>query len=268
MNCNNSGSILFFDSGIGGVPYLSHLRDRLPGEDFIYIADSKNFPYGEKDKNQLISILTTTIGLLIERFNPKIIVIACNTASVTALKDLRSITSIPIVGVVPAIKTAAQQEDSDRIGILATKRTISGEYLQDLINKFSGGKEVVKLGASGIVTFVENDYFNSENHVVRKYIKDSVSHLLNNKVDSVVLGCTHFIHVEKEIKDAFNQKVKIIDSREGVTNQIIRVLNSNLSGKTKGSSCFYQTMMINRVDNYKLLCKKEGLEYKGELILD
>lgn len=267
MNLYSSRPILFFDSGIGGVPYLTHLREQIKDEKFVYIADSMNFPYGDKDRTELISIVTETIKSLVTKFNPKIIIIACNTASVTALDSVRSILEIPVVGVVPAIKTAAQGESS-KIGILATRRTVEGDYLKSLINEFSHGKEVIRLGASGIVNFVENNYFNSTYEESVKFIKESVVKFSESRIDSMVLGCTHFIHVEKEIREAFNNSVEIVDSREGVTRQIIRVLKDNIYSGEDSYGEFYLTKEISNIDNYKFLCKREKLKYKGVVALD
>lgn len=267
MNLSSGRPILFFDSGIGGVPYLSHLRKEIKGEKFIYIADSKNFPYGNKNSDDLVEIITTLMKSLVKKFNPKIIIVACNTASVTALSSIRGILNIPIVGVVPAVKTAAESK-SQKIGILATNRTVQGEYLESLINDFSMGKEVIGLGASGIVNFVENNYFNSSWEDSVKFIKESVTEFNSKKVDSIVLGCTHFIHVEREIREAFNNRVEIIDSREGVTRQILRVLKDNIDESSKPYVDFYLTESIDNVDNYQFLCDREDISFKGVVALD
>lgn len=262
----NKRPILYFDSGIGGLPYLSHLKDILACEDFIYVADSKNFPYGEKNSDDLLNIILNTVNSIVEKFNPKAVVIACNTASVTALKQLREIVKVPVVGVVPAIKTASCKTVNNKIGILATKRTVEGKYLDNLINEFSSDKDVYKVGASNIVKFVEYDYYNSSKEEICSYIKKSVTELKHINVDSVVLGCTHFIHVANEIKEALGENVHIIDSREGVSRQVRRVIQLNSDNET-GQGHFYMTKERGNIGNYKFLCEKAGLEFKGEILV-
>ena len=256
--------IIFFDSGIGGLPYLSHLKERLPDENYIYVADSKNFPYGEKSSSFLIEAITEAITGIIDKFDPKVIVLACNTASVTALKHLRTLISIPIVGVVPAIKTAAATTKNNKIGILATNRTVEGEYLNNMIDEFSLDKVVFKVGASDIVDFVENRYYKTPKKSIQNYIDNSLVQLKESDVDSVVLGCTHFIHVSKEIKKFLGDGVSVIDSRIGVSNQVERVLISR-NNKKSGLDLFYLTKKIKDSSSYIQLCQEAGLEYKGAL---
>lgn len=260
----NNRPILFFDSGIGGLPYLTHLKNRLPNENFIYVADSKNFPYGDKKEEDLLNIITNTVNKIVDKFDPKVVVIACNTASVTALSELRSNRSIPIVGVVPAIKTASNLTQNNKIGIMATNRTVEGEYLKRLIEEFSPDCEVVKVGASKIVTFVERDYHNSENNSILPIINDAVKEFSKMGVDSVVLGCTHFIHVADEIKVALGKEVKVIDSREGVSNQVMRVISVRDNKKTAQDS-FYLTKDLKDCRNYRFLCNRADLKFKGEI---
>lgn len=255
--------IAFFDSGIGGLPYLVHLREQLPSEDYIYLADSKNFPYGNRDISDLKEIITSTVQRIINHFQPKCIVIACNTASVTALDELRQITDIPVVGVVPAVKTASQITTNNKIGVLATKRTVEGQYLQKLIDNHSHGKEVFTVGASDIVNFVENELYNASEDDIQAFILNSVEELISNDVDSVVLGCTHFIHVNREISRAFGKNVEVIDSRDGVTRQILRVIDQRGLDSSDGNAFFYTTMEQSDSSSYRGLCRSAGLQFKG-----
>lgn len=257
--------IVFFDSGIGGLPYLIHLRDRLPNENYVYVADTKNFPYGEKSEKELKEIIINIITQIIASFKPKVIVVACNTASVTALNELRQTTTIPIVGVVPAIKTAASITKNNKIGILSTNRTAKGIYLKQLIEDFSANKEVYSVGASEIVSFVENELYKASEEKIQKFISKSVEFLKNKNVDSVVLGCTHFIHVEDALRNSFGNNVSIIDSREGVSNQIERVLSNRRLNSSYGVSQFYITSNIPNIDNYQVFCDDYGLNFEGEL---
>ncbi|QEN05790.1 glutamate racemase [Thiospirochaeta perfilievii] len=255
--------IVVFDSGVGGLPYLVHLRNRFSWEDFVYIADNKNFPYGEKTEESLVQIISILVTNIIKRFNPKAIVVACNTASVTSLKYIRELTSIPIIGVVPAVKPASDITRNNKIGVLATKRTVRGQYLQDLINKFSPDKEVVLVGAGDIVNFVETKMYNLEQDEIKEYIRDQVEPFKKSGVDSIVLGCTHFIHVSDEIEEALGSGVKIIDSRDGVTRQVGRVTDIGKVRERVGTSSFFLTNSRD-VDSYIVFCKKHNVEFKGE----
>ena len=144
----------FFDSGIGGLPYLKLMRDTAPDYCYKYVADSRNFPYGIKKKEDIILIVTEIIGEFICKQKPSVIVIACNTASVVALDKLRDIYSVPFIGVVPAIKPAAKKSGLKRIGLFATNRTVSDIYTEKLISAFASDCEVYKFADPGIVSFV------------------------------------------------------------------------------------------------------------------
>lgn len=256
--------IVFFDSGIGGLPYLLDLRNRVPNENYIYIADSKNFPYGEKDTEDLKRLIIEVINQIIIKIKPKVIVIACNTASVTALDHIRSLTEIPIVGVVPAIKTASRITKNNRIGILATKRTVEGIYLKELIKSFSSENDVFLVGASNIVDFVERELYHYSNSEKLDFINNEVSILKKYDVDTVVLGCTHFLHVADEIKKSLGDNVTIVDSREGVSKQILRVITLNSHSEEKGSTSFYLTQTGSKDNNYYKLCDDNNIKFRGE----
>ena len=145
---------------------------------------------------------------------------------------------------------------------MATRRTVEGEYLSDLIEKFSNGNEVIKVGAPGIVSFVENEVYSRPEEDVRDYIEKSVKELKDKNVDSVVLGCTHFIHVSNEIQRALGDNVTLVDSREGVSNQVKRVLGEPCN-KCHSESFFYLTSEIEDIDKYKRLCVENELIFKG-----
>ena len=136
--------IVFIDSGVGGLPYLEKARIYMPGENLVYVADNKNFPYGEKSAGQLKSIILMLIRKIVDKISPKLIVIACNTASVVALSLLREEFGIPFVGVVPAIKPAGEYSENGKIGLLATRKTVEDPYTDTLINEFASSCRVEK----------------------------------------------------------------------------------------------------------------------------
>ncbi|MBN2625604.1 MAG: aspartate/glutamate racemase family protein, partial [Spirochaetales bacterium] len=135
----------FLDSGIGGIPYLVKLREKLPRENYIYLADHANFPYGEKSVEQIRASVLQATDRLLTISRPKLIVLACNTASVSALQVLREYVDIPVVGVVPAVKPAASLSGRRTIGVLATESTVNAPYLDGLIEQFARDFRVVRV---------------------------------------------------------------------------------------------------------------------------
>ena len=142
--------IAFLDSGVGGLPYLEMAREHLPKENFIYLADRKNFPYGTKSAEEVFAAVAVLTDRILAAEKPKVFVLACNTMSVVALTRLRKLyPRLPFVGVVPAVKPAAERTKVKRIGVLATNRTLQDAYLDDLIRRFASSCEVVRVAGPG-----------------------------------------------------------------------------------------------------------------------
>lgn len=261
--------ICFFDSGIGGLPYLKWLKDRMPYCSCVYTADSANFPYGTKSSDELRNITVNAIDKIIRKIDPAIIVIACNTASVTALPKLRELYTLPFVGVVPAVKPAAINSGLKRIGLFATNKTVSDSYTDMLISQFASDCEIFRFANSDIVSFVENDllnYADDEKQII-KMIKPAVDFFIENKVDHVVIGCTHFIFLEKYLRKMFPPEISIIDSREGVGKQAVKLINEyNVICENSGiSSNFYLTSDNGRQEYYSRVAQMFSLKYAGIL---
>ena len=153
--------VAFLDSGIGGLPYLAAARLLLPSAPYVYLADRENFPYGDRTPERITAAVTAAVQRLLTSAHPRVVVIACNTASVVALPALRARFDLPFVGVVPAVKTAAASTPGGRFGVLATQQTVEGEYLRGLIASHAPGCTVVALPAAGLVRFVEEDLLGS-----------------------------------------------------------------------------------------------------------
>ncbi len=289
MGSSSEQPIAFFDSGVGGLPYLMATRLKAPGERYVYLADRANFPYGEKDGKRIKEIVFNGIEKLVDRENPKLIVIACNTASVVALSELRARFNIPFVGVVPAVKPAAGNCNGKKIAVLATKRTVEGEYLGKLIETYAAGCDVVKYPASGIVELVEKRYFRLTMDAKIKYLRETLKSIREMGVESVVLGCTHFVLIREEISRALGDEIEVVDSTEGVSNQVIRVLESEglrsgvskereLMNKMSGTGVylegiganiqpdsFYLTGNPPFEDYYFRFAKKYSLQFMGKI---
>ena len=216
--------IAVYDSGVGGLPYLQWLLERLPAERFVYLADHGHFPYGEKTIEELRTIIPAAVEKLIAETDPKMVVIACNTASVVALAELRQRFGIPFVGVVPAVKPAAEQSSLCKIGLFATRRTIEDPYTDDLIRRFASHCKVVRYAEGGIVDLVEQNYFSTDKEERRALLRPAAKHFLAAGVDHLVLACTHFVYLKRELEELMEGTAEVIDSRYGVGRQVLRIV--------------------------------------------
>ncbi|MEI8092723.1 MAG: glutamate racemase [Spirochaetales bacterium] len=217
--------VAVIDSGIGGLPYLDWLQEHLPLERFVYVADRRNFPYGEKTPQRVREAVAQLSRDLLEHYQPKLMVVACNTASVLALDHLRSVFPGPVVGVVPAVKTAAGRTRNGRIGVLATQRTIEGGYLERLVAEFCPGRQVSCWAAGDIVTLVEDDPLKPDPEARERILSHWASVVREFGADTLVLGCTHFLHVTRELQVHLGPEVVLLDSREGVGRRVETLLD-------------------------------------------
>lgn len=215
----------FLDSGTGGLPYLHQLRIQAPSSSCVYIADTKNFPYGEKTREQVIHYATEVVEKIITQFTPELIVIACNTISVSALEALRKKFPIPFVGTVPAIKLASKISKNRTIGLLATERTVNDPYTDSLIEQFAPDTQVHRIGDSVLISRIEHDLLTASKQERLDAVRTSVQALKDKGVDTIILACTHFLHVIDEIKELAGASIQIIDSREGVVQQALRLVS-------------------------------------------
>jgi glutamate racemase len=263
----SSKPLAFFDSGIGGLPYLEWIRNQLPEENYSYTADNLNFPYGEKPIEKVRELVLMAIEKLIKKTDPKLIVIACNTASVIALTDLRKTFPIPFVGVVPAVKPAAENSKIKKLALLATSRTVEDVYVDNLIMNFAADCRVYKYPLQPLVRLIEEELFTDGKEKITEIIKKAYIRLKEENMDTAVLGCTHFTHIYDEIKSVFGKDINIIDSREGVGRQIIRIIKEKNIGNTGtvGKAAFYLTAESSSMNNYNEFIKKYQLEFKGIL---
>jgi glutamate racemase len=216
----NSLPIGIFDSGIGGTSIWKEINSLLPQENTVYLSDSKNAPYGEKSKEQILDLCIKNTELLIKK-NCKLIVVACNTATTNAIKILREKYPIPFIGIEPAIKPAAIQTKTNTIGILATKGTLNSELFEktsETIDKNITRKEIV---GTGLVELIESGKLYSEEMttLLTYYLSP-----LKNEIDCLVLGCTHYPYLIPQIKKIVGKKIKIIDSGEAVARQTQAIL--------------------------------------------
>lgn len=258
--------IVFIDSGVGGLPYLESARKFMPDENLVYVADNKNFPYGEKDTGQLKNIILKLIQKIVDKISPKLIVIACNTASVVALSTLRKEFGIPFIGVVPAIKPAGEYSGNGNIGLLATRKTVDDPYTDTLIEQFAPACRVKKYAGIDLVEFVENNFFSSTEEDKMKVISKISSYYNRSEIDTLVLGCTHFVYLKDYFEKSLGNSVDIIDSRKGVSKQVLRIIESDfLQSCNKTEDVFYMTDSKVDKSNYFQFAEKFDLSWGGEL---
>jgi glutamate racemase len=217
-------SIGIFDSGIGGTSIFKEINALLPHENTIYLADSKNAPYGNKSKDEIIALSIKNTELLLEK-NCKLIVVACNTATTNAIKILRETYNVPFIGIEPAIKTAALNTQTKAIGILATKGTLSSELFHNTTDLYTNGITVFEQIGEGIVPLIEEGKTNSVE--MRSLLKLYLEPMLNADIDYLVLGCTHYPYLIPLLLELLPKHVKIIDSGLAVAKQTKAVLRQH-----------------------------------------
>lgn len=218
---NASSPILFFDSGVGGLSVLRPTRAMLPNAPIIYAADNAGFPYGKKSDAELASRVPALLGRMVERFHPRLAVIACNTASTIALEHVRSALDLPVVGTVPAIKPAAERSRTRVIGVLGTEATVRQPYVDDLAAKFASDCTIIRHGSPELVELAEARLRGEQVDVdsVRSAAQPMFDAPAGDRIDTVVLACTHFPLLEDELRAAFPE-VTYVDGGPGIARRI------------------------------------------------
>ena len=226
MTTIHAGHALIFDSGVGGLSVAAEIRKRLPALHMTYAADDIFRPYGEKTEAQLKARLPGLLWELTETVRPDVVVIACNTASTTALKEIRAALNIPVIGVVPAIKPAAAASRTKTIAVLGTPGTVERRYVDDLIQDFASDCQVVLQGSVNLVDIAEKKLAGEP--VNLDWIKTELAPMFAGRrgadIDAVVLACTHFPLLRDELKASVTQSVQWIDSGGAIARRVETVL--------------------------------------------
>lgn len=218
-------TIGILDSGIGGTSILHGLEASLPKHTYIYQSDPNNFPYSTKSGNELKIIAVENVRLLLSK-GAELIVVACNTLTVSALAHLReTFPQTQFIGTVPAVKKAADElPENAHIVVLATIHTAQSPYLHHLIEKYSKGQEFMCLGTTELVTAIEENNHEWAQELIRQLLENLSN---ENHIDSIVIGCTHFSLVEEEIRSAIPYPITIYDSIDGITKQLKMLTSSS-----------------------------------------
>ena len=213
--------ILFFDSGVGGLSVLAPTRELLPNAPLVYVADNAGFPYGKRTEAEIASRVPALLGRLVERFHPRLAVIACNTASTIALDHVRSALDLPVVGTVPAIKPAGETSKTRVIGVLGTQATVRQPYVDDLAAKFASDCALIRHGSPELVELAEAKLGGERISVqaVRAAAQPMFDARGGDRIDTVVLACTHFPLLDEELRAAFPQ-VTYVDGGPGIARRI------------------------------------------------
>jgi glutamate racemase len=219
---NDTRPILFFDSGVGGLSIAGPARQALPRAPFVYVADSAGFPYGEKSEAEIAARVPALLGRLAERYHPRLIVIACNTASTIALPAVRAALDLPVVGTVPAIKPAAVMSRTRTIGVLGTRATVRQAYVDDLAARFGGDCRVIRHGSAELVELVEAKLRGEpRSREAFKAVLDGLFGQAGGEaIDVIVNACTHFPLVEAELAAAAPHAVRFVDGGPGIARRI------------------------------------------------
>ena len=249
-----------FDSGIGGLTVLKELKNKYPNNEYIYFGDNKNLPYGSKTKEQLFELSSNVIEFLLSK-KVDIIIIACGTVSSTVYEDLKLKYNIPIYDIITPTINYINNSEFESVALMATQATVSSNKFKEKINK-----NFYQQACPLLVPFVEGDKSIDINSVLNEYLKEIKSS------DAIILGCTHFTHIADEIKEIAGENIKVIDSREGVVNQAIKVeLDKNsFSKKTNNSiindmSFFVTSATELEKEEYLKMCSSLNIPWGGIL---
>ena len=235
----NNTSIGFFDSGIGGITTLNSVIKLLPNEHTIYLADSMNSPYGTKSNGELIKICKKNVEFLINN-GCKLIVIACNTATTNSISYLRQNYKIPFIGIEPAIKPAALNTKTGKIGVLATKGTLGSNLFEKTSSIHGQNIEIIEKQVNGLVELIEKNVFSGSkiDALLEKYITP----MINLGIDKLVLGCTHYALVKNSIEKITKKQIEIVECNYSValqTKKILYSLNLQNLEKTETNNIIY-----------------------------
>ncbi len=245
-----------FDSGIGGTSIWAAIHHLLPNEKTIYLADSKNAPYGQRSKAEIIELSKKNTEFLL-KMDCKLIVVACNTATTNAIQELRAKYKVPFIGIEPAIKPAATNSKTQTIGILATQGTLNSELFHKATELYHNTKIIEQVG-HGLVPLIENGEINSPKmtQLLQSYLRPMVE----ANIDYLVLGCSHYPYLIPQIKKILPENIHIIDSGEAVAKQTQKVLQEKIgfTSKEKNEAIFYTN------SNPKVLSEIVGNKYQVE----
>ncbi len=245
-----------FDSGIGGTSIFKEVHKLLPSENIIYLADSANAPYGNKSQDEILNLSIKNTELLLKK-GCKLIIVACNTATTNAIDYLRKNYNVPLIGIEPAIKPASLNSKSKVIGILATKGTLSSALFHKTSDLYAKDVKVIERVGEGLVQLIENGEIDSEE--TRTLLNTFITPMVNEKIDYLVLGCTHYPYLLPQLKKLLPANVTIIDSGNAVAKQTEAILRQNMLLNTEEKNPDIQFYSNGNIDVLNAILNKKFL---------
>lgn len=238
MSTDPNSPIGIFDSGVGGISVLRAIRELMPEESIVYFGDQEHVPYGSRSMEQIQSFSEAITWFLLEQ-GAKIIVVACNTASAAALKYLRGkFPAVQFVGMEPAIKPAAEHTKTGKVGVLATPATFQGALYASVVERFANGVELFQDTCPGLVQQIERGNLAGEE--TKRILENALQPMLQQSIDTVVLGCTHYPFVIPLIQQIVGEDARVIDPAPAVARQTARLLEAEgMRSKSGGQIKLY-----------------------------
>jgi len=248
-----------FDSGVGGTSICKEINILLPNEHTIYLADSRNAPYGGKSQETILELSIKNTELLLKK-ECKLIVVACNTATTNAINYLRNNYTVPFIGIEPAIKPAALQSRSKTVGVLATKGTLSSDLFHTTAKNHASGITIIEQQGTGLVPLIEKGKMNTPE--TKALLKTFLRPMLDAKIDYLVLGCTHYPYLKPILMELLPPEVKIIDSGEAVAKQTKTIIKQqHLANHTsqQGNREFYTNSDVAILKSFSIVEKEKAI---------
>ncbi len=246
---NNTQPIGLFDSGIGGTTIWRSLHNLLPNENTLFLGDSKNAPYGQRTKEEIIQLSKKNVEWLLNH-NAKAIIVACNTATTNAISELRSSYDIPIIGIEPAIKPAATNTKTGKVGVLATQGTLNSKKYAEAQTLYPNIEFINQIGFK-IVQLIEDGQLYSEE--LELLLRSYINPMIEKGVDYLVLGCTHYPYLLPILNKFLPEHITVIDSGDAVAKHTYKILKEANLLKTDnilGYSKFYTNKNVDILQSF------------------
>ncbi len=253
--------LLIFDSGIGGLSVLSAIQDRLPSAAIVYAADYAGLPYGTKSEAEIAARVPALLGRLVERYKPALVVIACNTACTIALSHVRAALDVPVVGTVPAVKPASLATKTGVIGLLGTQATIRQPYVDQLQTEFASDMTLLRYAAPELVHAAEAKMRGEpvDDRVMIDAVSGLTSQPSGDKLDTIILGCTHFPLLEQELMQVTGPKMQFVDGAQGIARRVAKVSEGRTWPSSKTGGIFVTSGRSEQVEPYRTTLAKYNL---------
>ncbi len=255
-----NNAIGIFDSGLGGLTVLRELQAMMPHEHFVYVADSKYAPYGNKDSEMVLQRSLLIAETLIQTQNIQSLVVACNTATAAAVHQLRKTLYIPVIGMEPALKPAVERSKSGIVGILATENTLQSDKFSNLLDAHQHKARILTQPCAGLVEAIEQGELHSRK--TKDLLASYVLPLVDEGVDTLVLGCTHYPWFESMIRELVGDDVTIISTGKAVARQVQKQVELN-SESAKGHVSFYTTGDAGQVSQLAGLLLQSNIVFQS-----